>query len=336
MLNRFYIVVSVLLTIATLQAQDKGLIEVRAEVDTAVITIGDRIIYSIIIDRQEDLRIARPGEGLNLGGFEIKSYNFPEPVQEDGRIIERFDFNISVYDTGKYAIPPFPVAYFMDDTTSKFSIIEAPAIDIYVNSVMSGDEAGELKDIKAPLEIPFDYFLWIITISVIVAFLAAVWFIYYIVKKKREKGYLFSPPPLPRPAHEIALEALDELYDTELLERKAFKEFFSRLSEILRIYLEGRYYISALEETTSEIMLEVQEHLDQYNLYAGLNELLTLSDMVKFAKFKPESEPIEKCKSFALEFVNETKLIFEESFPAENEQESSEQVIETENKLLHE
>ena len=96
-----------------LSAQDKGLIEVRAEVDTAVITIGDRITYSIIIDRRENLRIARPGEGLNLGGFEIKSYNFPEAQVADGRITERFDFNISVYDTGKYAIPPFPVAYFL-------------------------------------------------------------------------------------------------------------------------------------------------------------------------------------------------------------------------------
>jgi len=314
------------------QAQDKGLIEVSAEVDTAVITIGDRIIYSIIIDREQHLRIARPGEGLNLGGFEIKSYNFPDPLMEDGRIIERFDFNISVYDTGKYAIPPFPVAYFLDDTTSKYSIIEAPAIDIFVNSVMTGEEAAELKDVKNPLEIPIDYWFWIIVSVVVILAAVSAWAVYYIVKRRREKGYLFTPPPPPRPAHELALEALEELYTSDLLERRAFKAFYSGLSEILRIYLEGRYYIKALEETTYEIMRDLEEHLEQNNLYKKLYELFTLSDLVKFAKMKPQADEIDNNKKFALEFVNETKLIFEAVEPAEEQ--AGTIVQETQNKQI--
>jgi len=309
--NRIFLIFITILSISILNAQDKGLIEVRAEVDTAVITIGDRITYSIIIDRLENLRIARPGEGLNLGGFEIKSYNFPEPQLENGRITERFDFNISVYDTGKYAIPPFPVAYFLDDTTSKYSIIEAPAIDIYVNSVMTGEDAGELKDVKAPIDIPFNYFFWFSMAAIAIMLIYSGWLIYYLIKKRREKGYLFSPPVPPKPAHEIALAELDKLFASDLIEQEEFKLFFSQLSEIMRIYFEGRYYLSALEETTAEIIHDLKDHVQEEMLIESIKQLLILSDLVKFAKHKPEPEDVQRSKTQALDFVNNTKLVFQ-------------------------
>ncbi len=308
----------------SLQAQDKGLIEVRAEVDTSVITIGDRITYSIIIDRDEHLRTARPGEGLNLGQFEIKGYDFPEPLHQNGRIIERFNFNISVYDTGHYAIPPFPVAYFLDDTTTKYSIIEAPAVNIFVKSVMSGDDAGTLKDVKAPIEIPFNYRFWSLIAALAVLLLAGIGLAYYFIKKRREKGYLFSPPPPPRPAHEIALEELDKLFASDLLQEGQVKAFFSRLSEIMRIYLEGRYFIAALEKTTAEIMRDVKRQEQNEERQNMLEQLLTLSDLVKFAKYKPTDDEIDRAKAQAQDFVNQTKLIFEAPEEPEKEKETDE------------
>ena len=100
-----YIIFGVIVFAApALLAQEKSLIEVQSEVDTS-------------INRDKDLRIMKPGEGLNLGMFEIKDYKFHDPVEKDGRLIEKYDFTISVYDTGKFTIPPFPVAYFPVDTS---------------------------------------------------------------------------------------------------------------------------------------------------------------------------------------------------------------------------
>lgn len=320
----YYITLILLLSSSSIFAEEKGLIEVSAEVDTSIITIGDRINYSIIIDRQKDLRIARPGEGLNLGMFEIKDYNFPEAMILDDRVIERFDFSISVYDTGKYAIPPFPVAYFLQPTDTVFSIIEAPAIDIFVQSVLTGEDAAELRDVKAPLDVPFNYFFWIIVITVVVLVALSIWFIFYLIKKRREKGYLFTPPTPPRPAHQIALEALDELYASDLVEQKSFKEFFSRLSQILRVYLEGRFYFSAMEETSAEILAELQKHVEQEDLNIAMQQVLSLSDLVKFAKYKPHADEIDPAKEQAKIFVNETKIIFEKQ---ESDSNNSDQEI---------
>jgi len=297
------------------QEDGTSLIEVKSVVDTAVITIGDRITYSIIIDRAKNLRIEKPGEGLNLGMFEIKNYTFHDPEQRGDRLIERFDFNISVYDTGKFTIPPFPVAYFPGDTSRMFKIIEAPAIDIYVKSVLQGDTKRELKDIKPPLSVPFNWFFWI-SMAVIAVFVSVIAYLAYrLYKRRKERGYLFSPPPPLRPAHEVALEALEKLFQSDLLEKGQVKTFFSELSLIMRTYLEGRYFISALEETTFEIMRDLKNMMDDLGPRDELHQVLVLSDLAKFAKYIPDNEETERAKKGALGFVEATRLIFETHAP---------------------
>lgn len=309
------------LFLCSARAQERPLIEVRSVVDTAEITIGDRILYSIIIDRQKDLSIVKPGEGLNLGMFEIKEYNFHEPRLQDDRIIERYDFNISVYDTGRFTIPPFPVAWFSGDS-SKANIIEAPPIDIFVKSVISGDEAPELKDIKPPLQIPFNYMFWI-TMGIIVLLLAVIGYLSYrIWKRRKEKGYLFVPPAPPRPAHEVALEELQKLFSGGLLAEGRVKEFFILLSQIIRTYIEGRYYVSALEETSDEILNDMKSRLEKNELLNDLRNILLVADLVKFAKHRPGQDEIEQIKNQAINFVNDTKIIY--GFESSDEQEEKE------------
>ena len=314
-LSRF----TIFLSIAFSLYGQNDLIEVQSMVDTAEIYIGDQINYSLVIKHDKNLRIEQPGEGLHLGMFEIKAFDFSEPLEEDGFITQRYDFTISVFDTGSFTIPAFPVAYF-PDTTNQYKIIEAAPIDIYVNSLLSGEDAPELKDIKPPLEFPFDY-MFLYTIIALVVVLAAVAYIAYRKwKSKKDTGFLFSAPPKSRPAHEIALGALKELYNSDLLDRQEFKLFFSKLSEIIRIYLEGRFFISALEETTYEILSDIKDHLDEKDI-RQLTFILEQSDLVKFAKYIPENETIKKLKIESEQFVNNTKIILKEEKTNEQETE---------------
>jgi hypothetical protein len=305
-----YILVLVLTVLSGNLLAQTALIEVKSAVDTAEIFIGDRINYSLIISHQEGLRVEQPGEGLHLGAFEIKEYKFSEPQETDGIITQQYNFTISVYDTGKYVIPAFPVAYF-PDTTMNYKIIEAAPIDIFVKSVLSGEEAPELKDVKPPIEFPFDYMFLYSMLAIAVMIGLAAYFGYRAWKQKQEKGYLFSPPPKPRPAHEIALEALKILYNSDLLEKNQFKIFYIRLSEILRNYLESRYYISAMEETTAEIIRDLTEHVEEENKME-ISRILKESDLVKFAKHIPNSDQTEEIKRNSEQFIHDTKVVFVE------------------------
>jgi len=302
------------------------LIEVQSMVDTAEIYIGDKINYSIVIKHDKNLRIEQPGEGLHLGQFEIKEFNFSDPVEKDGFVTQKYTFTISVFDTGSFTIPAYPVAYF-PDTTNQYKIIEAAPIDIYVHSILSGEESPELKDIKPPIDIPFDYVLLYSIIAIVLVVGVAAYFGYRAWKSKKETGFLFSAPPKPRPAHEIALEALQELFSSDLLEKEHFKAFFSKLSEILRLYIEGRFYVTALEETTYEILKDMQQYIDDKN-FQTLSFILEESDLVKFAKYIPDTKAIDQLKKQSEEFINKTKIILKEEDTNPQEAENA-PVVET-------
>jgi len=304
----------------SLYAQN-DLIEVQSMVDTAEIYIGDRIDYSIIVKHDKNLRIEQPGEGLHLGMFEIKEFNFSKPQEKDGFVTQRYDFTISVFDTGSFTIPPFPIAYF-PDTTKQYKIIEAAPIDIYVKSLLSGEEAPQLKDIKPPVDFPFNYTLLYSILGIVAVLALAAFFGYRKWKSKKETGFLFSAPPKARPAHEVALAALKELYASDLLDKEELKAFFSKLSEIIRIYIEGRFFISALEETTYEIIRDIHAHLDEKEMIR-LSFILEQSDLVKFAKFNPEKEAIEHLKTETEQFVQRTKIILKEEINSPQEPENA-------------
>jgi len=266
-----------------------------------------------------------------LGRFAIKEYTFHDPVEKDGYFIERFDFNISVYDTGHYEIPPYPVAYFTDDSSKNYRIIKAPAVKIYVKSLLAGDEERELKDIKPPMSIPFDYWFWASMAAVALLLGIIGWLAYRLWKKRREQGYLFKPPPPPPPAHEVALAALNELFAQDLLEKKNYKAFYSRLSDILRQYIENRFAVAAMEEITMEILSDLSQVLDDREQLVSLEEVLALADLAKFAKYIPAEAETEKSKQQAVQFVEATKLVFEVSAPQTEDAENGEAVPAEEN-----
>lgn len=287
----------------------RSLIEVKSAVDTAVITIGDRIKYSIEIDHIEGMRVEKPGPGANLGQFEIKDYQIFDPRKQNGRVQQKFEYTISVFDTGHFVIPAFPVVYFPTDSLTDYKRIEASPIRITVKSVLN-DQNAELKDIKAPLSIPFDTWALIAALLIVVFTGLAGFFAYRFYKSRKEKGYLIIPPKPPRPAHELALEQLQKLKQSSLLQESKIKEYYTELSEIIRGYLENRYFVQALEETSKEILEDMKQQGLAADSIETLAEILQLSDLVKFAKHQPGQEENFNIVDRAIDFVNQTKLIY--------------------------
>jgi hypothetical protein len=311
-------------------AQDsRPLIEVNSSVDTSRITIGDRITYTLSINHVDTMRVEKPGEGVNLGQFEIKDYKIYDPVRQEGRIEEKFEYVISVFDTGTFVIPPFPVAYFPTDSLGDYKLMEASPITIYVESVIQ-DEERQLKDVKPPIDIPYDYFSLFSVIAAVVLIGTMVFLGYRLYRKRKETGYLIKPPEPPRPAHEIALAALDELLKKDLLSEGLVKEFYIEISDIIRHYIEGRFFIRALEETSREILNELAAQELDISLKEKAKEILELSDLVKFAKYKTDTEENQKIVSLSREFIEETMVVYEEEEPGDTEDYSEINDLETE------
>ena len=130
-------------------------------------------------------------------------------------------------------------------------------------------------------------------------------------RKKEGKRLLPLRESPPRPPHEIAVEALDRLRDSDLLEKGKIKAYYTEISEIIRRYIEGRYFIVALEMTTTDVLdgLSREDVFEEdYDLF---QMFLDRCDLVKFAKMIPTAEENEEILRLAYEIVDRTKVLFE-------------------------
>ena len=97
----------------------------------------------------------------------------------------------------------------------------------------------------------------------------------------------------PRPAHIIAFEAFDRLAAENLPSLGKIDEYYVRVSEILRGYLESRFKINGLEMTSDEIRSWSRETDFPDEVRRGIDEFLADSDLVKFADFQPSMAAVE-------------------------------------------
>jgi len=169
--------------------------------------------------------------------------------------------------------------------------------------------AQELKDVRGPVALPLNLPVWI-ALAVLLAALIA-WLIgrYYrrFLRSRRISAVSARPDPW-----QIALDKLEELRQADLPGRGMIKEYYIRLSAIVRWYIEERFSIRAPEMTTEEFLdsLRGSSVLNQ-NQKQALNEFLTCCDMVKFARYASNRPEMEKSFGLAQKLIEETRLAVE-------------------------
>ncbi|OQY27434.1 MAG: hypothetical protein B6244_10710 [Candidatus Cloacimonetes bacterium 4572_55] len=83
-------------------AVGQGEISVETNLDKSIITIGDRVHYTLLVTHSPDVLVEMPATGVNLGQFEIQDYQISEPEEIDDMIVESVTYRISVYEVGKF------------------------------------------------------------------------------------------------------------------------------------------------------------------------------------------------------------------------------------------
>ena len=126
---------------------------------------------------------------------------------------------------------------------------------------------------------------------------------------KRKEKPVFIPKIPERPAHEIALEGLHRIESEKLWQQGFTKKYYSELTEIIRQYIERRFSINAMEQTTDEILLHFDATLIAADIKEKLGFILRQADMVKFAKALPFPIENENSMAFAYEFIHVTRPV---------------------------
>ena len=295
------------------KSAERGPVKVTVAVDKDQITIAEKLTMTIVTEAAAGVDVTMPQFGDKLSEFQIRNYR-DVPAVDNGRQ-RRWEqtYDLDIFLSGEYTIPPVTVKFTdarktADDPSAKpiESDVSTEAIPIKVASLLEGQfDPTKFRDIKGPVGLPADptrVWLWR-TAGVLggAAVLAGLGF--WLVRRRRRPSRLSAQAP-----HEWAFDQLRALIDDQWIEQGRVQDFFYRLSEITRVYIELRFGLMAPERTTEEFLAEAQSSAllspAQKRL---LDDFLHACDLVKFARHEPPAEEIERAFGSARDFIDQTR-----------------------------
>ena len=270
--------------------------------------IGDLLQLKLEVKFADGYQFQIPDLKVALLPMEIGDPQITRERIKGGMTTEIHLFETFVFDTGRIVIPSQKIVYWHGlDTTNRMNT-QTDTIWIYVQSLLTS-EFSDLRDIKEPIEIPQPFDRWwlvILTLAILIIALTA----YYFWRKRIEKPIVpFRKKKHIRPAHEIALESLRILKEKKLIEHNQVDRYYTTLSRILREYIENRYFLKALEMTTTEVLGAIEKAGLQEKMGESVTDVLTESDLVKFARFIPDKSVGDKLISDTVAMVENTKIV---------------------------
>ena len=275
-----------------------------AKLDSVKIKLGDQTFLNLSIDVPFGSKVQFPNIVDSIASHieVVQQSKIDTSISADKqRTTFNKKFTITSFDSGYFAIPPF--TFLVDGDTVNPVLTDALLLQVQTVSV---DTTQAIRDIKGPKDAPWNIREIIpYLIGGVVALLIALIVIYYLRKRKVKPVVVIEKKPT-IPPHIIALQQLQVLQEDKMWQQGKVKEYQSAISDIIRNYIEARFGIAAMEQTTDETMRSVRGINLSDELKFKLRQLLMLSDMVKFAKEQPLPMENEKSMSDAIDFVKGT------------------------------
>jgi hypothetical protein len=277
-------------------------VTVSARLDSSHALIGDQLTLHLRVEKSADARVSFPHYADTLSGkIEIiRKSGIDTSTEPNGKKVLKQDLLITVFDTGLVEIPAQAFAFQAGQLKDT---LRTQPIALQIRSLPLDTT---IRDIKANMKTPvnaqeiFPFFLGLLALALLVIA------IIFIVKKIRRKDTRAVEIVPSEPAEVIALRQLEQLRVEKPWIQKPVKMYYINLTDILRHYIERRYHIMALEQTTDEILKDLKKTGSTANNLEKLASILKLADLVKFAKLIPDEVENGMQVEEAIVFVKNT------------------------------
>ncbi len=283
--------VCLLLAAATAHADD-----LAATLSTNAIRIGDPVALTLRVPHAADARITWPelADGRRIA---VREHRIED---EAGTSVATW--HLTSYETGTHALATNPVRIA---TASGEQLLSLPSpLTLSVVSALGTNDVAP-RPSKPLASWPSRFWVRLLAVLAGVALLAAL--VAFAVRALIRRARRPTPPPPPVPPHERALRELETLRAKGWMERGEAEPFYVALSDIVRRYLEGRFALRAPELTTEEFIREAAVHTALQDAHRKLvSDFLVQSDLVKFARHRPERAAMEDGHASAVRLVRET------------------------------
>ena len=277
---------------------------VSAAIDSATLFIGDQtnVHLQATCDPSEQVQMPVYGETLIPEIEIVERTNVDTTKLKDGRYQLNQTLTVTSFKDSLFYINPLPFVSGEDTFWSEgmmLNVIQPFEIDTTL-------AITDIKPIaKAPIWL-WGIFRWILLAILLIGLGIGSYYLYVFIGKR--KGVIPEEPKEPaRPAEEVALEKLDQIKEAKIWQSGQVKEYHTELTDVVREYIGARFDVRSSEKTSDETLRAMKPVLqDKKSLYEQLRKMLSLADLVKFAKWTTTPDENENALRTAYEFVRET------------------------------
>lgn len=285
---------------------------VSAAIDSTTLFIGDQTDLHLQATCEVGEQVQFPVLGDELiPGIEIVDKTIIDTTTlKDGRLQYNQYLTLTSFEDSLFYIAP--LTFVSGDQT-----IQSEALTLNVVQPFEVDSADmAITDIKGVYEAPiwwWGIFRWLLLALGIVGITTGGYYlITYLQARVSKKDEELDAVELLRPAEEVALEKLDAIREEKIWQSGRVKEYHTQLTDVVREYIARRFEVSSAEQTSDETLRAMRPLLnDKKELFEQLRRMLTLADLVKFAKWQATPDENELSLRSAYTFVKETTSVEE-------------------------
>ena len=288
-------------------------VSVEAEIDSIQIFVGQQAHVTLAATAKENAKVEfpqfKPTEYVTPGVEVLDCRELEKKEQDNGFVTRSVVYTMTSFDDTLYYLPPMTVK--IDGKPYKSKSLALKVLTLEVDTLHAEQFFGP-KDVQ---DNPFQWSDWSVPFWLSVLMLVLMAVCYYLYLRLRDNKPIISHIRIVKRLlpHQKAMKEIEQIKADKMVTAENSKEYYTKLTDTLRKYIEERYGFSAMEMTSSEIIERLMATQDQKAL-DELRQLFTTADLVKFAKYSTLINENDANLVNAIEFINQTK---QENMPVE-------------------
>lgn len=299
-MKKYFIVI--ILIACTLQSLAQ--VKVESSLSAVEMLVGQQVQITVAATADKDANVVFPQEATFPMGVEFMgAIEMPDEETDNGQLRRQRGYVITSFEDTLYYLPPMTVK--VNDQDYQTNQLALKVLTVEVDTTNYENYFGP-KDVQ---DNPFMWEEWSLSfwLSILMVVLLAI--AYYLYLRLRDNKPVIARIRIVKRLlpHQKAMKAIEEIKAERMVTAEDPKEYYTRLTDALRKYIEERYGFSAMEMTSSEIIERLMASGDQQSL-AELSQLFQTADLVKFAKYSTLINENDANLVSAVDFINKTKI----------------------------
>ena len=302
-MKRIVFLITLIASVLRISAQ----VQVEASIDSIQIFVGEQVHVTLSATAKEQSKVEfpqfKPTEYITPGVEVLGAEELETKEQDNGFVTRQMVYTMTSFDDTLYYIPPMKVKIDGKPYESKSLALKVLTFEVDTTNV---DQFFGPKDVQ---DNPFQWSDWSLSFWLSVLMLLLLAAAYYLYLRLRDNKPIITHIRVVKRLlpHQKALQQIEQIKADKMVASENSKEYYTKLTDTIRKYIEERYGFNAMEMTSSEIIDHLMATQDE-NALSELRHLFLTADLVKFAKYSTLINENDANLVNAIDFINQTKL----------------------------